>query len=350
MNSSTYFLSSAAVFGIAFISAFLLTPLARQYGLRQGIVDMPGGRRRHMGAMPRTGGLALWAAFTIAILAAQAMPIERADSKEIIRFTGLLIGSTFIMGVGFLDDRYELSPLWLYVGEVVAGAIAILFLIFIETFNNPVTGLGVERWPYWFTVTLTLMWMGLMMNTVNLLDGSDGLAIGVGGIAALMIYIHSGFRLGQESVSLLAVALVGTAAGFLPYNFYPAKIIMGGGAYFLGFVLGVLSIIGGAKMATILLVMGLPLIDATWQASRRLLQGQNPMAGDRGHLHFRLIDAGISPRWIALGYYAFCACFGIIALTTTSQLFKLLALAVMFCLVVLVFTIVSFRRSLEIPS
>lgn len=338
------------VFGVAFAAAFFLTPAARRFGLRRGIVDLPGGRRRHHGALPRTGGLAIWAAFTLAILIAQGLPIERTDPQEIIRFLGLLIGGGFITLLGFIDDQYELSAIKLYIGQVITGGIAVMFLIFIATFNNPLTGQTAEPWPYWFIVTITLAWMGLMMNTVNFLDGSDGLAVGVGSIAALMIYLHSAFRLEQESVSLLALALVGATLGFLPYNFYPSRIIMGGGAYFLGYTLGVLSIIGGAKMATILLVMGLPLVDATWQASRRLLSGTNPMQGDRGHLHFRLIDAGISPRWIALGYYAFCTFFGMIALITTSQLYKLLALGVMFCLVAMVFMIVSIRPPQENPD
>src|SRR5690606_19464607 len=111
------------------------------------------------------------------------------------------------------------------------------------------------------------------MNTVNFLDGSDGLAAGVAGIAALMIFIHAGFELNQVSVSLLPLALVGASLGFLPYNFHPAKIFMGGGAYVLGYLLAVFSIIGGAKMATILLVMGLPLVDLGWQAASRLLRG-----------------------------------------------------------------------------
>jgi UDP-GlcNAc:undecaprenyl-phosphate GlcNAc-1-phosphate transferase len=343
VNSGQLF-AFITVFGVAFLTAFTLTPLARRFGLAYRIVDTPAGRRQHQGSIPRTGGLALYAAFTLAILVAQVMPVERTDSKEIIRFFGLWIGGTFVTILGYIDDRFELTAIQQYIGQVIAGGIAILFLIFIETFNNPFTGNTAEPFPYWFTVTLTLLWMGLMMNTVNFLDGSDGLAAGVTGIAALMIFIHAAFRLDQVSVGLLALALVGTVAGFLPYNFHPAKIFMGGGAPFLGYVLGVLSIIGGAKMATILLVMGLPLVDAAWQASSRLLRGQNPMQGDRGHLHFRLIDAGVSPKIIALGYYAFCTCFGVIALTTTSRLFKLLAMGVMFLIVALVFAIVPWLK------
>ncbi|MFP4322301.1 MAG: MraY family glycosyltransferase [Anaerolineales bacterium] len=328
------------VFGVAFGSAFGLTPLMRRFGLRHGIMAIPGGRRQHQGAMPRTGGLALFIAFGLAVLVAQLMPIERTDPKEVIRLIGLLLGAGFITFIGYLDDKYDLSPLVLYLGQLLTGAIAVVFLIFIETFNNPLSGEPIT-WPYWVTVAVTLFWMGLMMNTVNFLDGSDGLAAGVIAIAAFMIFVHAAFQLNQVSVGLLALALLGALLGFLPYNFPPAKIFMGGGAYFLGYALGVLSIIGGAKMATVLLVMGLPLMDLGWQASSRLMRGQNPMQGDRGHLHFRLIDAGVSPVVLALGYYAFCAAFGLIALTTTSQLFKLVALIVMFMIVGVVFTLVS---------
>jgi UDP-GlcNAc:undecaprenyl-phosphate GlcNAc-1-phosphate transferase len=291
------------------------------------------------------------AAFLLSIIIAQLLPIERTDPKESLRFGGLCLGALFVIGLGWLDDRYELSPLAIYVGQLMAGSIAIVFLIFIETFNNPLTGQNLPRFPYVLTVTITLFWMGLMMNTVNFLDGSDGLAAGVSAIAAFVIFFHAAFQLEQVSVGLLALALVGATLGFLPFNFHPARLFMGGGAYFLGYTLGVLSIIGGAKMATILLVMGLPLVDLVWQAASRLLRGQNPMRGDRGHLHFRLIDAGWSPKWIALGYYLFCGLFGSIALITTSQRFKLLALGVMIFLAVAAFVLVTLRtKPLTQPS
>jgi UDP-GlcNAc:undecaprenyl-phosphate/decaprenyl-phosphate GlcNAc-1-phosphate transferase len=339
-----YGLEFALIFGIAFFTALLITPLARQLGLRLNIVSIPGGRHQHQGQIARTGGLALFIAFTGAAIAAQFTSIESTDSNEIIRFTGLMLGGTVMFLIGFLDDKYNLSAVVLYIGQLLAASIGVFFLIIIESFNNPLTGEIVTGWPYIVTVAVSLFWIGLMTNTVNFLDGSDGLAAGVVCIAAFMIFIHAAFRLDQVSVSLLPLALVGATLGFLPYNTYPARVFMGGGAYFLGYVLSVLSIIGGAKMATILLVMGLPLFDLGWQAVSRALQGKNPLKGDRGHLHFRLIDAGVSPRWIALGYYLFCAFFGTIALTTTSRLFKLLALGVLFVMMVLVFVLVTLRE------
>jgi UDP-GlcNAc:undecaprenyl-phosphate GlcNAc-1-phosphate transferase len=331
----------AIVWVTAFFSALLLTPWARAWGLRWGVLDIPGGRRKHAHAIPRTGGIALFGAFSLAIIVAQLLPVERTDPNEIVRFMGLVLGAGFIFILGLLDDKYDLSPIVLAAGQIIAGGVAVACLIFIETFNNPFTGLTTAPFPFVVTIIITLFWLGLMMNTVNFLDGADGLAAGVTCIAALMIFIHAAFRLDQVSVGLLALALVGATLGFLPYNFQPAKIYMGGGAYVLGYALGVLSIIGGAKIATMLLVMGLPLMDLAWQAGSRLLRGLNPMSGDRGHLHFRLIDAGVPHRVIALGYYAFCGCFGLIALTTTSQLFKLLTLGVMALIVAVFFAVVS---------
>jgi len=134
---------------------------------------------------------------------------------------------------------------------------------------------------------------------------------------------------------------MGASLGFLLSNFYPARIIMGGGALFLGYALGTLSIIGGAKMATILLVLGLPLVDSVWQVVNRIREGRSPFSGDRGHLHFRLLDIGFTQRQIVVAYYLFCAFFGLLTLITASQLFKFIALAVMFLLVALGFIILT---------
>jgi UDP-GlcNAc:undecaprenyl-phosphate GlcNAc-1-phosphate transferase len=172
----------------------------------------------------------------------------------------------------------------------------------------------------------------------------DGLAAGVSAVASLMIFIHAAFRLDQVSVSLLPLALFGATLGFLPYNFHPARVFMGSnGALFLGYSLGVLGIIGGAKMATVLLVMGLPLLDVVWQIVRRVSKGHSPMQGDRGHIHFRLLDLGLSQRHIVVGYYVFCALFGAVALVTASRLYKLIALLVMAAVLVIGFALLSWQ-------
>ncbi len=324
------------VFSLALSVSMALIPPAIWLSQRFNIVSRPGGRRHEVRPLPRLGGIAIYGGFTVAVIAAQFLPIPRMDPYESIRLIGLLLGGLVIFLVGLLDDIFDFSALPQGIGQILAAAIAVAFQIFIEFFNNPITGQQTDPWPHIVTVTLSLFWLGLMMNTVNFLDGLDGLAAGVAFIAGTMLFIHSAFRLAvpQISVSLLPLALMGACLGFLLYNFHPSQIIMGGGAHFLGFTLGALSIIGGAKMATILLVMGLPLMDLLWQVFNRLRKGRNPMVGDRGHVHFRLLDLGVlSQRQIVLGYYAFCAFFGALTLLLDSQFFKFVAFGVMLTLI-----------------
>lgn len=339
-----YQISFLLVFLLAFGLALLLTPLASRLSHRFQIIDQPRGRHKHHLPTPKLGGLALFGAFTLTAVFAQFLPVPRMDPYEIIRLAGLLIGGALMFIVGILDDRYEFSALVLAISQIFAASVAIGFQIFIEYLNNPFTGRQTEPWPFIVTVTLSLFWLGLMMNTVNWLDGLDGLAAGVTFIAGTMLFINSAFIVSpvQMSVSLLPLALMGASLGFLLFNFYPAQIFMGSnGAFFLGYALGALSIIGGAKTATILLVMGLPLLDVAWQILNRLLRGHNPMQGDRGHVHFRLLDMGFSQRQIVLVYYAFCAFFGFLTLIASSQLFKFMALGVMLVLVIIGFGLLS---------
>ena len=339
------------VFGLALSTTLLLVPIADWVGRRFGITSKFGGRRQSEADARRVsklGGVALYGGFVTAVLAAQILPVPRLDSYEVIRLSGLLIGGTVVFLVGLLDDIYDLSPLIQFLGQFLGAAIAIVFQIFIEYFNNPLTGAQTAPWPFWVTVAFSLFWLVGMMNTMNWLDGADGLAGGVTFIAGATLFINSAFRVepAQTSVSLLHLALMGCTLGFVIYNFFPARIFMGGGATFLGYVLGALAIIGGAKMATILLVMGLPLVDSVWQVATRLREGRSPFSGDRGHLHFRLIDLGVSQRQIVVGDYLFCAFFGVLTLITASQVFKFAALGVMAAIVVGGFLFLNhYRRS-----
>ncbi len=344
MSGHEFVIEYIIVFGSAFLLAAVITPLSRRVAFRWNIVDRPRGRHQHEQPTPKLGGVALYIAFTGAVIVAQLLPVPRFDDWEWVRLTGLLLGGVVIFVFGILDDVFEFGPLPQYFAQLFAAGIAITFRIFIETLNNPFTSQQTDPWPFVVTVALSLFWLGLMMNTVNWLDGVDGLAGGVAFIAGLVLFANAAFRLNppQISVSMLPLALMGAAAGFLLYNFPPAKTFMGsGGSFFLGYTVGALSIIGGAKAATILLAMGLPLLDVVWQVVNRVLQGRNPTEGDRGHLHYRLIDLGIDKRLIVLGYYAFCAFFGMLALVTTSQIFKLIALVTMFALIIVGFLIMS---------
>jgi len=323
-------------FLVAFVLSLALTPALGRLARRIGMTAVPGGRRKHKRPVPKLGSAALYLSFVTAVILAQFLPVERLDDNEIIRLIGLLAGGTILLVVGLLDDWCELSPLPQFLAQALAAVIAIICLIHIEYVNNPFTGQWTPQFPYWFTFLFSFVWLAGMTNTVNWLDGLDGLAVGVTAVASAVLFISSAFRLDppQESVSLLPLALLGASLGFLPYNFHPAKIFIGGGALWLGFTLGALSIIGGAKVAAILLVMGVPILDVAWQIFNRLRRGRNPVVGDRGHLHFRLQDLGVSQRRIVLVYYAFCALFGMLTLVVSSQLFKLLAMGAMAIIVV----------------
>ncbi len=323
-------------FGLIFVLGLLVSaavaPLARNLGRRFNLADRPGGRRQHVGVMPRLGGIAMYLGFTVAVLATLALPQSwlppRLDPNELTRLTGLLIGSTFIFVFGLLDDRYQFPSRPQYVAQLLSTLIAIAFIIFIERINNPFgTGQIVFPWPV--VGALTIFWFTGMMNTVNWLDGLDGLAAGVSAIVSAFIAIHM-IREGQYSVALLAFALLGATLGFLPFNFNPAKTFMGSnGSYFLGWVVAALGIIGGAKVATVLLAMGLPILDVAWLIYNRWRRGGKPGFNGRDHLHHRLLDIGFTQRQIVLGYYAFCAAFGGLALFLESRLQKLVALGVL---------------------
>jgi UDP-GlcNAc:undecaprenyl-phosphate GlcNAc-1-phosphate transferase len=205
--------------------------------------------------------------------------------------------------------------------------IAISFDIIVERVTLPIRGYTV--FPLWITYPLTVFWIMGMINTVNWLDGLDGLAAGVAAIAGLLFAVHA-YSLGQTMVALFPLALAAACLGFLPFNFHPARIFMGSsGSMLLGFALASLSILAPAKVATALLVLGIPILDVVWLIIQRWRQRRNPALAGRDHLHYRLLDLGFSQRQIVLLYYSFCAAFGLLALLIEDRLFKLVALAVM---------------------
>jgi UDP-GlcNAc:undecaprenyl-phosphate GlcNAc-1-phosphate transferase len=310
----------ALVFAASLILAAALTPLASWLGRRLHMVDRPGGRRMHTGEVPRLGGVPLFIAFVVAVAVGQAMGIPTDDEKESVRLLGLVIGSVLMFVVGLIDDRWELAPLPQFLAQFVAGIIAVVTLIILERFNNPLTDTEIVLPPVVF-VPLTIFWVMGTINTVNWLDGLDGLSAGVGAILCVVLAVH------MHSVALLPLALLGALLGFLPFNFAPARIFLGsGGAFFLGYALSCLGLIAGARVAAVLLVFGLPIVDVAWQILDRLRRRRSLVQGDRGHLHFRLLDRGVSARVIVLGYWGFCALFGVLTLATPSRLYKLLAL------------------------
>jgi UDP-GlcNAc:undecaprenyl-phosphate/decaprenyl-phosphate GlcNAc-1-phosphate transferase len=241
---------------------------------------------------------------------------------------------------GARDDRRPLGVAPQLLAQLAAAAVVILLGVRADFVANPFGG-QVDL-PTWLAIGFTLFWILGATNTVNWLDGLDGLAAGVVVIAALVLALHS-YRLGQLSIGLLAVALAGAAAGLLPHNWHPARIFLGGGAYLLGYLLGVLSIIGGTKGATLLLVLGIPILDTAWQILGRLRRGRSPAAAERAHLHHRLFDLGLSQPQVVALYYALSIAFGGLALGLSTGIEKLIALLGVVLVLVVILTALEWR-------
>ncbi len=328
----------------AFLLTYALTPWAAGLGAHWGLLDRPGGRRKHSGAIPRTGGLALFGGFFVTVLLITLLPEllplpwaawfpARNDPNELRRLVALLAGSLYCTVFGLLDDRLHFRPGPQYLIQLGAAAIAVAGLIFIKHINNPLgEGLlfGEEGFPWWLLWLVTVFWFMGMMNTINFLDGASGLVAGVTAILSAVLAVHMIWRAEppQLSVALLPLALLGTALGFLPFNFAPARIFMGSsGSYFLGFAIAALGIIGGARLATVLMVVALPVVEVGWLMVSRRWRGLSIGAGGRDHLHFRLLDMGIPERALVVGYWLFCAALGVLTLAIAGTLYKVLALA-----------------------
>ena len=308
------------VFVATFVTALAVTPLAERMARKWGVLAMPGGRRQHSAPVPKLGGIPVMVAYLAGIAIIYLLVPPSGDDAT--RLQGVILGSLIVFAGGLIDDFRELSP-WLQFAIQFAGvAVAISHTIFIEVFTNPASGEAIWIESRLLVIVITLIWMVGITNTVNWLDGLDGLAAGVGTIAALLFAWHS-LRLGQEAVAAFPLALAGALLGFLPFNFAPARIFLGtAGAYILGYNLATMSILSPAKIATALLVLAVPILDGIWRVVDRMRHGRSPFYGDRGHLHFRLADEGVPTRLIVLGYYALSLAFGLVAIFAPG-LFKL---------------------------
>ena len=340
-----------AAFGLSFLISLGLTPLVRRLALRYQIVDIPAGLRKiHQAPMPYLGGLAIFASFIVVTLI--FLPVSR-------QLIALLLGGGLLAVVGAIDDVRGLGA-WTRLGwQFVAALIVLAGGIGIVSITNPLGGTFnleagrtlIHLGSLQFHITpianlFSIIWLVGMVNTINFLDGLDGLASGVSAIAALTLFalaISPGVN--QPLVALLAIILAGSALGFLPFNFFPAKIFMGdSGAYFLGLTLALLAIYSGGKLATIGLVLGFTIIDAMWATVRRLRRGQHPFSSDREHLHHLLLQAGLSQRGAVLSLYLLAVILALVALDTHSFA-KLIALIILFgVMVVLIASLVLLSR------
>ena len=312
------------VFAIAGTLSALGTWLGMKLGERWGVVQMPGGRRRHLRPVSRLGGLGLCAGFLLTGLGLYLFAPRPADPNLHLPLAGVLAGTAFAALGGLAADRSELPAGPQFAIQAAAAVIAILTDIFIGEATLPF--IGKQTIPLLLAYPLTMVWVIGMMNTVNWLDGLDGLAAGVGAIAALFFGLHSLLKLGQPETAWYSFALAGACLGFLVFNFFPARVFLGSaGALGLGYALAALSIIAPARVMTALLVLLIPIADVAFLILDRWRQGRSPLQGDRGHLHFRLADLGFSQRQIVLSYWLLCSVYGLAALLIESRELKLAA-------------------------
>ena len=322
-------------FIVSFAFTFATTPLVRRFAFKIGAIDIPkDNRRMHKKPTPRIGGLAIIFGFTVATLCF-AQP-----SRQLY---GTLAGAAITAVMGVIDDCKNLPAKLKFVIQIIA-ALVVVFAgdIKIDVFTNPNFLSDNPYWvlPEWLSVTLTVIWIVFITNAVNFIDGLDGLAAGVSAIMSISLVFIS-IRVGEYSIAILGIALMGSCFGFLPFNFNPAKIFMGDtGSTFLGFMLATLSIQGVFKsyavisFAVPLLILGLPLFDALFAMIRRILRGQSPMTADRGHLHHRLVDMGFSQKQTVFILYAISGVLGITAVLLAES-GVLRALLLVICVLIL---------------
>ncbi len=316
-----FILLAIAAFVLASVLSFASTPLVKLLAEKVGAVDVPNDERRmHKTPIPRMGGLAIFLGFLFAV-------ILFVDISTQLR--GMLIGAIVIVILGIVDDIIPLPALLKFIVQILAAYIVVSHGTVIEKFTNPnifsadpYIDLGVMSIP------ITIIWIVAITNAVNLIDGLDGLAVGVSSIAAFSLLLIAIF-LPEYNIAILMAALAGACIGFMPYNLNPAKIFMGDtGSTFLGFVLACVSIQGLFKFYALVsfavpfLILGLPLFDTIFAIVRRILKGQNPMKADRGHVHHRLIDMGFNQKQTVTILYVMSGLLGLAAviLATTGEL------------------------------
>lgn len=296
-------------FAAALLIALLMTPLVKRFAFWVGAVDAPNHRKVHSRIMPRLGGLAIFIAFVGAFFIVS----PAVDTLKMDVVFGLLVGGAIIVLIGALDDRFDLSPKIKLLGQILAACVVVYSGVVIDLVNVPF-GEGVVSLT-WLAVPLTIFWIVGVTNAINLIDGLDGLSAGVSGIATTTILILA-LMMGNTTVILLCIVLLGSIAGFLFYNFHPAKIFMGdSGALFLGFCLATLSVLG-FKQATVvsllvpIMILGVPLSDTFFAIMRRWVNNLPISAADKNHLHHCLLGMGFSHRTTVLIIYAVAAVFG----------------------------------------
>ncbi len=293
-------------------------PDVKTLGLKLGIVDRPNARKIHKDPVVRVGGVSIFAGTMTALLIVWLLGgFSALAPHKLNEIKVVIIGSVLFFGIGFADDLFNLTPISRLLMQIAVATGCWYLGIRIEFLSFPVYSLIKI---YWLSLPITVLWLVGMANAINWIDGVDGLAAGVSGIAAFVMLVVTLF-MNQPAAALIAAALAGGALGFLRYNFNPAQIFMGdGGAYFMGFTLAAVGIIGLVKTTFITavvlpyLILAVPILDASAVILSRIRKGKSPFVADKSHFHHWLLKSGISQRQTVLLIYTLTFWVGSLAL------------------------------------
>jgi UDP-GlcNAc:undecaprenyl-phosphate/decaprenyl-phosphate GlcNAc-1-phosphate transferase len=322
------------IFGVAAIIAFISTPIVMKLAYKLGAIDVPNDERRvHKTPIPSLGGLAIYISFIICSLLFLKL------DKQVL---GIIISGSIILVMGIFDDIRPLKAQQKLYVQILASIMLLFFGVTVKSITIPFIGGNGSFYIRYLGIPLTIIWVVGITNAINVIDGLDGLAGGICLISSLTLFGVSIIS-GRYTTMNLTAILSGACLGFLPFNFNPAKIFMGDtGALFLGFILAAISIQGATKSAAAvavavpILAIGLPIYDTLFAMIRRKLNKKPMMGADRGHLHHRLLDMGLSQRQAVLSMYSISTVLGsasIIAMRVSSK--KSFAILVVVCSIVI---------------
>ncbi len=322
---NTFSISIASMLGIAFLSTLVFTPVMRKLALMWGIFDHPNRRKMHSRPVPYFGGVAMFCGFFLALAL-----LAGWDNH----LTGFALGALIMLVVGMIDDLISISPVFKLLGQTVAALVMVSFGVRIEYISNFLRGTGVIYLGIW-SIPITVSWLVMVTNTVNLIDGLDGLAAGVSVIASVTLLIVGILDNQVPLILLLTAGLAGASGAFLFFNFYPASIFMGdSGSLFLGFSLATVGVMGALKGATIatlvipVLALGVPIYDTALAIFRRGAAGTQVFKPDKEHFHHRIMALGFTQTQTVLFIYGISAILGMCAvyLTTINDASSLIVL------------------------